>query len=586
MPEISNDRALLYYQRLAVLGTNKGISTTIDKLAELMFTSTRHSRTLLKQLDEKGWIDWQPKVGRNQRSILHLNHSESTLVVNVASEHISQGHYEKALQLLGGDKALFGQVLQQTAGPQVREGVVHIQLTYDRLLSPLDTTNSLRNSERFLTRQVFSCLTRCDGEGNVEPDLAHHWRYDSQALTWRFYLRPHLRFHDEAPIDAETIAELFMRLKQHPNYCSLLANVVTICAVGRLCIEFTLSQPEPSFAALLADYRFSVLPSAQLENNSVRIGSGPFKLVEHSQEQLDLQAFEHYHGLCALSDSVTIWQLPKAGTSSCSTSLVTHDLPTPYDAVCSHLVSTESGTEPSTQATPQSRIEDGCLLAMFNHTAALDSTQRHYLGQLMNSRSVLQLLSNNDAARVQGIAAYNLLPSWMKVLIPPAETSPLPKQLDIAIYQHHALRESAQVVADLLERVGVSCQINEYSHADFYELCARHKLEEEIILTSMSLDDNRPSSAFIWLATDRVLRQCLTPSTEQWLQHELEQVKQQNQSTEYMTALEPIASTLVSDRWIIPLFHHKQTLNFADQLQGVSMTIWGWPDIKSVWVEE
>jgi MarR-like DNA-binding transcriptional regulator SgrR of sgrS sRNA len=53
-----------------------------------------------------------------------------------------------------------------------------------------------------------------------------------------------------------------------------------------------------------------------------------------------------------------------------------------------------------------------------------------------------------------------------------------------------------------------------------------------------------------------------------------------------MTVLEPIASTLVSDRWIIPLFHHKQTLNFADQLQGVSMTIWGWPDIKSVWVEE
>ncbi len=46
-------------------------------------------------------------------------------------------------------------------------------------------------------------------KGEVEADLAHHWR-QIDPLRWRFYLRPAVLWHDgrELTIDAVVIASL------------------------------------------------------------------------------------------------------------------------------------------------------------------------------------------------------------------------------------------------------------------------------------------------------------------------------------------------------------------------------------------
>lgn len=224
-PVLSDNRQLHYFSLLGRLGMNKEIFITLAEVAELMYTSTRHCRTLLKQMNEAGWIKWTPKAGRNQRSCLYIVYSIVQVKSELAQQLISKGKYEKALELINNDQSLFAQLLKSTSGTQRRHGRLHVQLTYDRVFSPLLPHTQLRNSERFLLRQVYSTLTLCGDSGELKPDLAHHWNYDDVRCSWKFYLRPHLRFHDGSDITAKVVVELFNKLKRLPLYNKELAHV-------------------------------------------------------------------------------------------------------------------------------------------------------------------------------------------------------------------------------------------------------------------------------------------------------------------------------------------------------------------------
>ncbi len=153
---LTKDKQLLYYIRIANLGVQKEISITLHDVAESMFTSTRHCRTLLKEMHSVGWLKWSPKVGRNQRSVLYLRYRPDELKADLAKQMISIGKYEKALALIDNNQALFGQLLQTTSGATRREGQLHIQLTYRRPFSQLLPHLTLRNSERFFFYAKFT----------------------------------------------------------------------------------------------------------------------------------------------------------------------------------------------------------------------------------------------------------------------------------------------------------------------------------------------------------------------------------------------------------------------------------------------
>lgn len=217
-PVLSNEKKVLHFSRLTKLGVKQEILITLHEVAEVMCTSTRHCRTLLNEMRDLGWLAWTPKVGRNQRSRLYLLFSVDELTVDLAQQMIAIGKYEKALVLIGNDQLLFGQLLQNTSGAIQREGRLHIQLTYPRSFSTLLPHIALRNSERFLLRQVYCCLVQCDKQGVISPQLAHHWVYNEALHRWRFYLRPALTFHDGSEINAQKVAELFNQLKSLVAY--------------------------------------------------------------------------------------------------------------------------------------------------------------------------------------------------------------------------------------------------------------------------------------------------------------------------------------------------------------------------------
>ncbi|GAL28958.1 putative transport protein [Vibrio variabilis] len=584
---MKDERALQYYERLLSLGSknldaersvsNNEYYLPLADVAEVLFTTARHARTVLQALQQRGWLTWNPKVGRNQRSHLTLHFDAKTLRQQLGKELIEQGQYESAFSLLHGDQQQFSQLLHQTSGTMVREGQLHIQLTYQRVFQPILPHKPLRNSERFLVRQIYSCLTACDHEGNVSPQLAHHWAVNENHTEWRFYLRPRLEFHSGLALTPEVVAELFSKLKSLYEYDSELAHLKAV-KFGHQTVTFELERPDCSFDALVSDLRYSIQPPKQLDGLGGRVvdGCGAFRVIEHSDERLRLEANDRFFDLPALTDTVTIWQLDK----------------TPNERI--ELEHSQAESSPAKhenlniQAHTQTRIENGSLYLLLNANGSLNSLsnlQRAYLCSVLSPYSILENPDLNPLSRAS-IPAHNILPSWTKIKRRVAERVALPETLSIAVYDHQVILDCANGIKAQLALLGVECQINVYTLEAMHSKANEGKLTEEITISSFIVDDNLPVSVYRWMCSDAVLRQGLDAPCLEWLDTQLSEIREQQRTDSYLKELESVATNLLIENRLLPLFHHRQTLRWGSVLQGVNITDWSWPDFSNVWTEE
>lgn len=580
---MSDLNLLRYYARLEPLGVGETIKTALPHIAERLFTSHRHARNLLNQMQQLEWLSWSPKVGRNQRSALVLNLTLSDLKSQLAGKRILQGKYELALTILDNDQKAFGRLLQSTSGATLREGLLHIQLTYKRSFERLVPHQLQRSSERYLLRQIYCCLVSSDSEGHLTPELAHHWQCDENGLQWTFYLRPGLTFHNGAPIDADSIVSLFAKLSTLPNYRSELTHLVSVSSPLTNKVVFEFSKPDLGFGGLVSDVKYAIQPTSQVNNANhfTIVGSGAFEVREHQDDRLCLQAFDRYYGCRALTDQVTIWKLNEKELTG--RQIQTNQPGVETGNGCQYQLSRTniSHSHPNTQ---QSRIEDGCMFILYNQATekALDEKQRRYLSSLLNPKCVYHQLELNQT--LFGCEeAQNILPLWRSVLRPQVSQATLPKNINIAVYDYNALNHCAFAVKDILAKMGIKAKINTYSYRQLNELAQASQLKESLVITNINLDDNRHSSAFYNLYTNPVLHYCIGQQAKQWLVNSLEQIREHTPLTQYLDAIEPIASTFIHQYWLTPLFHHRQTLRFHGVLNNVELTNWGWPDIKNVW---
>ncbi|PSW15506.1 hypothetical protein C9J01_00345 [Photobacterium rosenbergii] len=582
---MKDHRAFQYYSRLLSFEAKQDNFTSLAEIAEVLCTTPRHSRTLLQQLQERGWLSWTPKVGRNQRSILHLRFSLMELQQQLAKRMIEGGQYKKALELVNGDQNQFAALLQQTSGATLREGQLHIQLTYQRIFSHLLPHKPLRNSERFLVRQVYACLTSCDETGQIHPQLAHHWQHNEDATVWRFYIRPQLRFHSTRPIDAPLISELFNQLKSLPEYRQELSHLVKTSA-SHQCVTFELDSPDLGFAGLLSDLRYSIQPPLQLANNQSDSidGCGPFQVIEQSDKRLRLQAFEHYFSLRSLTDTVTIWQFDQTPSERIQFSRSGQDSSNAPIEHPAHLLKTNDAEANSSQ----SRIENGCIYLLFNMNSKphpLSFAQRKYLSKLF-SPSLILAREGLSELLLASEPANSLLPGWTKVQPQEMEQTPLPDRLDIAAYDHLVILDCANALCAKLNQMGIASQVNVYPFSELHQQAEQGVLEEAIVIASLNVDDNLPVSVFRWFCSNPILHHGLSSEAKCWLNEQLGDIRQNCDVGGYLNKLESIGTTMQYENWLTPLFHHRQTLRWRGVLQGVTMTDWSWPDFKNVWTDE
>lgn len=111
-------------------------------------------------------------------------------------------------------------------------------------MDPHSQNESMTN---MMNGQVYERLVARDRDLNIVPSLATEWQ-QTGPLTWRFRLRPDVRFHDGAPLTADDVVFSVQRAKAPTSQVNVYANAVgTPRAIDPLTVEFQLERVNPIF---------------------------------------------------------------------------------------------------------------------------------------------------------------------------------------------------------------------------------------------------------------------------------------------------------------------------------------------------
>lgn len=177
-------------------------------------------------------------------------------------------------------------------------------------LDPITTTEG----EAFkVTENIYeSLLTYGDKDTTVQPALAEKWEASDDGLTYTFYLRKGVKFHDGTDFNAEAVivnferwmngdAEKFPYYTMFGGFKSEEGHVIKeITAKDDHTVVFTLKRPQAPFLKNIAMSPFGISSPAAIEKygddlRSNPVGTGPFKFVEwKANDRIVLEKYDGY----------------------------------------------------------------------------------------------------------------------------------------------------------------------------------------------------------------------------------------------------------------------------------------------------
>lgn len=140
-----------------------------------------------------------------------------------------------------------------------------------------------------------------EGTTDIEPSLAKMWDTTADGLTWTFYLREGVTFHDGTPFNAHIAAFSLNRPKAQTD--SFFNQIIThIIALDEYTLEIQLNTPYAPFLSTIASTENSIVSQSAVMhygddfgNNPV--GTGPFKFIQWDRnDQIVLQASDTHWG--------------------------------------------------------------------------------------------------------------------------------------------------------------------------------------------------------------------------------------------------------------------------------------------------
>lgn len=550
---MSSSRLQTQFVRLWQHFQGQDSETTLQHIADTLFCSRRHVRTLLNSMQSHGWLSWQAEAGRGKRSTL-LFHVNGLELQQAQAERLLKEESIEKLVALVGDKETIRQMVLSELERSYRQGKNLLRIIYYRDFPNLLPGTPMRRSEIHLMSQIFNGLTHINEEkGEVENGIAHYWQMINDT-EWRFYLRPSIYFHHGREMLVDDIISSLMRLQQ----CwPLFSHIKSVTSPLPNVIDIQLSEVDKQLPLLLGSPHAAILPKEweSFDNfEQIPIGTGPFLVEKNLPQKLTITAFDRYFGYRALLDEVTIWVVPELSEQMVCTTLKMDSDSKPNDSL-------------------ESRMEEGCYFLLMDQRSAL--AQRCDIRQwLCSFLTPINLLAHCESFYQRHWApAYGLLLHWhhsrMLTLLPkPADLT----ELTVTFYhQHHEFYAISQIMKRVLKTQGIELKINIVNYPEWFN----GTVESDIWLATANFFKPLEFSIFATLYEMPLFRECLGSP----LKEELSNWRQQSLNVEAW------CESLVDSQIFHPIFHHWLELQGQKTMRGARMNTFGWFDFKSAWFQ-
>jgi peptide/nickel transport system substrate-binding protein len=210
-------------------------------------------------------------------------------------------------------------------------GTLTIGMSAGNIPYPNTPPNEGYEGYRFVGNNIYDALTahdldQADEVPGVVPGLAERWELADDEVTWTFYLREGVTFHDGTPFDAEAVKFAFDRVADqefeyfdaslYGGYRTYTQEIESYRVVDEYTFEIVTVRP---FSFFLEDLAHIFIPSptaVQTYGNAEYInhaaGTGPFKVVSYVDgEILELEANEDYWGGRPKLDNLVLRPFPE-----------------------------------------------------------------------------------------------------------------------------------------------------------------------------------------------------------------------------------------------------------------------------------